>query len=46
MTKLLIELCTDQVAPAFGQIGGGVQLFSPVKLKTILDKGVLKEIKH
>ena len=35
---------SGQVAPAFGQMGGGTQLLSPVKLKTLLGKGILKEV--
>ena len=35
---------SGQVAPAFGQMGGGTQMVSPVNLKTLLDKGVLKEV--
>ena len=35
---------SGQVAPAFGQMGGGTQMVSPVNLKTLLDKGILKEV--
>ncbi|MCP4609306.1 MAG: glycohydrolase toxin TNT-related protein, partial [Planctomycetes bacterium] len=35
---------SGKVAPAFGQIGGGTQMVSPVKLKILLNKGILKEV--
>lgn len=35
---------SGQVAPAFGQSGGGTQLLSPVKLETLLNRGILKEV--
>jgi hypothetical protein len=35
---------SGQVAPAFGQIGGGTQMVTPVNLRTLLGKGILREV--
>ena len=32
------------IAPAFGEIGYGTQMVTPVKLKTLLKKKIIKEI--
>lgn len=35
---------SGQVAPAFGQMGGGIQYVAPVKLKTLIERGFLREL--
>jgi RHS repeat-associated protein len=38
------SVMSGKVAPAYGQVGGGTQLISPVRLKTLLSRGVLREL--
>jgi hypothetical protein len=35
---------SGQVAPAFGQIGGGTQMLAPARLKTLLGRGIIREV--
>ena len=32
------------IAPAFDQIGGGIQYKAPIRLEILLDRGILQEV--
>ncbi|WP_244939964.1 glycohydrolase toxin TNT-related protein [Leptospira adleri] len=38
------EIKKSTIAPAFGQIGYGTQYQAPIPLKTLLDKGIIREV--
>ena len=38
------EVEAGEIAPAFGQLGGGLQFYSSLKLEILLRRGILKEV--